>query len=68
MLYNSGETKLRFWFTPDKTAPMPGNYFDLEADEVTEFVISKYANAADRFLMIQNLSDTVEGSVEIEKV
>jgi hypothetical protein len=68
MLYNSGETKLRGWFTADKDAPMGSTYFDLEADDVIEFLVSKYANDGDRFLMIQNLSDTVEGSVEIEKV
>jgi hypothetical protein len=68
MLYNSGETKLRFWFVAEINDPMPTTYFDLDADAVKEFVVSTYANANDRFMMIQNLSDAVEGSVEIEKV
>jgi hypothetical protein len=47
---------------------MQSSYFDLDADAVTEFLVSKYANAGDRFMMIRNLSDSTEGSVEIEKV
>jgi len=68
LLYNSGDTKLRFWFVPLPNSPMPTSYIDLEADTELEFEISKYANANDRFFMIQNLSSTDEGSVEIEFV
>lgn len=68
MLYNSGDTKLRFWFVADKDDPMPSSFIDLEADAVIEFLVSKYANANDRFMMIKNLSGSTEGSVEIEKV
>jgi hypothetical protein len=36
------------------------------SDEKTEETI--ITNEGDRFMMIQNLSDSVEGSLEIEKV
>jgi hypothetical protein len=68
MVYNSGNTTLRFWFVKTVGDPMPTSYFDMEADAVKEFLISAYANTEDRYLMVKNLSETEEGSVEIEKV
>jgi hypothetical protein len=67
-IYNSGNFPLRFWFVKTVGDPMPTSYFDVEADAVKEFFINVYANADDRYLMVKNLHDTEEGSVEIEKV
>ncbi len=67
MLYNSGNTTLRVWFVAAIGDAM-NTYFDLNPDDEKDFLVSDYANAGDRFLMIKNLSDSEEGSVEIEKV
>jgi hypothetical protein len=68
MIYNSGNTTLRFWFAKAAADPMSTTYFDVEPDAVKEYIINVYANADDHFLMVKNLSTTEEGSVEIEKV
>jgi len=68
MIYVSGNTTLRFYFVRELTDPIPTSYFDMDAEAVKEFAINEYANVNDRFLMIQNLSETEAGMVEIEKV
>ena len=68
LFYNSGETVLRCWFAELPTSPMSANYFDIDADAEMEVIISQYANQNDRFLMIQNLSTTETGSMEIESI
>lgn len=68
MIYNSGNTTLRFWFVKNEDDAMPTSYFDVEPDAVKEFFINVYANADDHFMMVKNLSDAEEGSVEIEKL
>jgi hypothetical protein len=68
LLYNSGETTLKFWFVKELGDAMPTSTFEMAPDAVKQFVINVYANADDRYLMVQNLSDTDEGSVEIEKL
>lgn len=68
LFYNSGETVLRCWFAELPTLPKSANYFDIEADAEMEVLISQYAKQTDRFLMIQNLSTTETGSMEIESI
>jgi hypothetical protein len=67
MLYNSGNTTLRVWFVAAIGDAM-NTYFDMNADDEKDFLVSDYANVNDRFMMIKNLSETEAGSVEIEKV
>ncbi|NVN94837.1 MAG: hypothetical protein HXX18_06090 [Bacteroidetes bacterium] len=50
------------------TSPLSTNYFDIAPDAEMEVVISQYAHQSDRFLMIQNLSTTESGSMEIESI
>lgn len=68
MIYNSGSTIVRCWFIKNLGDPMSATYFDVTSDAVKEFVISDYANVDDRYMMVKNLSETEEGSVEIEKI
>jgi len=68
MVYNSGDTTVRIWFVANKDDSMPASYFDLESDAVKEFTINQYANQNDRFMMIKNMDDSVEGSIEIEMI
>jgi hypothetical protein len=66
MLYNNGETRLRFWFTNNIQSLSNTQHFDLDANAVIHFKISRFAKPGERFLMIQNLSNTQIGSIEIE--
>jgi len=67
-LYNSGNTILRIWFLKAIGDPTPTSFIDMAPDAVKEFMINLYANVGDRFMMVQNLGDVEEGTIEIEKV
>lgn len=67
-LYNTGETDLEVYFTTGKTDIKPSNTIKLLPQDIKTILIKDYANQDDRFLMIENLSTTEKGEIEISFV
>lgn len=66
--YVCGETELEIYFVPDKNAAKPANVIKLLPQDVKTILIKDYANQNDRFMMIENLSATEEGELEVSMV
>ena len=67
-LYVTGNTELEVYFVPDKNAAKPSNTIKLLPQDIKTILIKDYANQDDRFLMIENLSATEDGEIEISQV
>jgi hypothetical protein len=66
--YITGNTSLEIYFVADKNAPKPGNTIILAPQDIKTILISDYASLDDRFLIIENLSATEDGEIEITMV
>jgi hypothetical protein len=64
----TGATMLALYFVPDKTLPKPAHYLHLKPQDIKKISVKDYAGNNDRFLMIENLSDKQEGSIEIKRI
>jgi hypothetical protein len=64
-IYITGETEMELYFVPDKAAVKPSNTIKMSPQDIKTIAVKDYANQDDRFFMIQNLSATDEGEIEI---
>ena len=64
-LYITGETNMELYFVPDKNAVKPSNTIKMSPQDIKTIAVKDYASQDDRFFMIQNLSATEEGEIEI---
>jgi hypothetical protein len=62
--YNTGETKLKLWFTSAQDLPAPANYLLLNPEEDKQITVKDLASQNDRFLMIENQEEK-DGYLEI---
>jgi hypothetical protein len=68
ILANIGETHLRCWFAPEQNASITNKFFEIKPGTEIKIDISNYAIPTDNFFIIQNLSHSEEGILEIEKI
>ena len=63
--YDTGDTNLVIWFTPDPLAAKPLKLINLIPQGIKTIKVSDYASQADRFMMVENTSIDDIGSLEI---
>lgn len=67
-IYITGETDMELYFASEKSVIKPSNTIKMSPQDIKTIAVKEYANQGDRFFMIQNLSATDEGEIEISLV